>query len=132
MKSEEEKLEVKGAFVGSLKRTATDIKNDRAESIAEDAELSYRRCIEDMENNLRKLKKNRRNSLDLSPTDINSLVMGKDFDGEAFAETDIKAGFEVKKLEVKIQIAKERYEYLFGEYPGTTAVEKKDEASVLG
>ncbi len=111
----------KGAFVDSLVRTASQIRKDRAETLAEDAEVAYRRHIEDMRAELKRLQRNRRNSLDLSPTDVNSLVAGKDFDGEAFATADIKAGLLIRNLKVKIEIAEERYAFLFGD--GTEAVE---------
>lgn len=115
MSKQDEAPVTKGAFVDSLKRTATQIRADRAESLAEDAEVAFRRRIEDMKTELKRLQRNRRNSLDLSPTDINSLVAGKDFDGEAFAEADIKAGVTIRNLKMKIEIAEERYAYLFGD-----------------
>lgn len=120
----------KGAFVDSLTRTASQIRKDRAEVLAEDAEVSYRRHIDDMERDLKRLKRDRRNNLDLSPTDINSLVAGKDFNGEEFVEKDIQAGVKIRNLEVKITIAKERYEYLFGDDEAVEEVPTSEPAEV--
>ena len=103
-----------GAFVDSLTRTTTQIRKDRAESLKEDAEISYRRKIEDMKTELKRLQRRRRDSLDLSPDDVNSLVAGRDFDGEKFSDKDIKAGIEIRNLKIKIEIAEERYGFLFG------------------
>lgn len=128
MSTEKDEVTVtKGAFVDSLVRTATQIRKDRAETLADDAETAYRRSIEDMRTQLKRLQKQRRNSLDLSPTDINSLVAGKDFDGEAFAAADIKAGIAIRNLKLKIEIAEERYAYLFGD---GEAAEKKAPSTV--
>jgi len=115
MTTEKDNAPVKGAFVSSLQRTSSQIKRDRAEGIAEDAETAFRRAIEDMKTELKRLKRNRKNSLDLSPNDINSLVLGNDFNGEEFVKKDLTAGVAIRNLEVKIQIAEERYEYLFGD-----------------
>lgn len=112
---EDSQGQVKGAFVSSLKRTASAIKAERAQNIAEDAEISYRRRIDDMKLELKRLQRDRRNSLDLSPEDVNSLVMGRDFNGGEFVEKDIKAGIAIRNLKVKIELAEERFEYLFGE-----------------
>lgn len=131
MSKKDEAPITKGAFVDSLKRTASQIRSDRAEALGEDAEVAYRRHIEDMKTELKRLQRNRRNSLDLSPNDINSLVAGKDFDGEAFAKGDIQAGVAIRNLKVKIEIAEERYEYLFGDGEKSTEASTTEPAEVV-
>lgn len=56
-----------GAFVASLKRNNKQIKDDRAESIAEDAQMRYRRTVEDLDMAIKRMKRTRDNMLDLSP-----------------------------------------------------------------
>lgn len=104
----------KGAFEASLKRNNVKIREDRATTISEDAELRYQRTVQDMEMELKKLTRTRENMLDLSPTDTTSLMLGNDFDSNGFVQKDIQIGVEMRNLEIKIGIAKERYEYLFG------------------
>jgi len=106
--------ERKGAFFESLARNAKQIKRDRAESIAEDAEIRFKRTIEDMELDLKKLRRQRENMLDMSPDNTHSLILGKDFDSVGFVEQDIKLGVEMHNLQVKLDIARKRYEHLFG------------------
>jgi len=107
--------EMKGAFFDSLKRNATQIKKDRALAIAEDAETIFRRTVEDIEADLKKMKRQRENMLDMSPTSAISLKLAEDFDSRGFVEEDIQLGCDIRNTEIKLNIAKHRYNYLFGE-----------------
>ena len=105
---------VSGAFVESLKRTNKEIKHDRADMIAEDAQLLYKRTIEDMEMDLKNLVRKRTAMLDLSPTNSQSLMLAGDFRSKEFVEQDLNVGLEMRNIEIKLEIAKKQYEYLFG------------------
>ena len=109
--------EMPGAFVGSLVRNNKKIREDRAIAIAEDAQTIYKREVEDIEMKIKKLKRERENMLDLSPTTSDSLVLASDFDAKAFVEKEIKMGVEIRNLEITLEIASTRYTHLFG---GTT------------
>ena len=98
---EEDTQQQTGAFLANLQRNNKQIRLDRAVSIAEDTQMSYKRAIEDMELELKKLGRERNNMLDLSPTTATSLVLASDFDGSTFVTKDIEIG-------VKIQLQKER------------------------
>ncbi len=102
-----------GAFIESLKRNNKQIRSDRATSIAEDAQIIYKREVEDLEIEIKKLKRERENMLDLSPSDANSLVLASDFKSKEFVRKDIEIGIQIRNLEIKLQISKERYAYLF-------------------
>lgn len=102
-----------GAFVESLKRNNRKIREDRAIAIAEDAEIIFKREIEDMELQVKKLKRERENMLDLSPSTADSLVLATDFKSKEFVMKDIEIGVSIRQLEIKLEIAKERYKYLF-------------------
>lgn len=107
--------EVVGAFASSLMRNNKKIREDRAIAISEDAQMLYKREIEDHELKMKKLKRDRESMLDLSPTSADSLVLATDFDAKAFVDKDIEIGVQLRNLEIKVEIAKTRYKHLFGE-----------------
>jgi len=108
-------LENSGAFVASLKRTNKSIKADRADAIGEDAEMAFRRSIEDMQVEAKRMVRAQTNMLDMSPENSYSLMLGKDFDSAKFVEEDAKLGLDMRNLNIKLEIAKARYRILFGE-----------------
>jgi hypothetical protein len=103
----------KGAFVSSLVRNNKKIREDRAISIAEDTQMLYKREVEDLENEIRKLNRERENALDLSPTTADSLVLASAFNTKEFIANDLRIGVAIRNLEIKLEIAKSRYAYLF-------------------
>lgn len=105
--------EMKGAFVGSLVRNNKKIREDRAIAIAEAAQMLYKREVEDTELKIKQLKRDREAMLDLSPTTADSLVLASDFDAKQFVERDIEMGVAIRQLEIKLEIAKDRYTHLF-------------------
>ena len=52
--------------------------------------------------------------LDLSPTSTQSLTLAIDFDCDNFVKSDIEIGIKIRNAEIKLEIAKARYRYLFG------------------
>jgi len=109
----EEEKEV-GAFISSLKRNNRQIRDDRATAISEDTELLYKRRMEDLEVSLKRMRREQENMLDLSPTNAQSLVLASDFDSASYVEKDIELGVKIRNEEIKLDIAKKRYQYLFG------------------
>jgi hypothetical protein len=103
-----------GLFADLLKRNNTKIREDRAVAIVEDAEMHFKRTIEDMQLDLRRLNRERDNMLDLSPANADSLVLASDFSGKQFADKDIELGVKIRNVEIKLQVATERYTKLFG------------------
>lgn len=114
--SEEMKEEValKGAFSESLKRNNKQIRDDRATAISEDTEIVYKREIEDVDMEIKKMKREQENMLDLSPTNAQSLVLASDFDSKSYVSKDIELGIKIRNAEIRRDIAVKRYEYLFG------------------
>jgi hypothetical protein len=102
-----------GALWVSLSRNIKQIKEGRALSILEDAELAYKRKIEDMSQTLKRLNRNVEASLDMSPENVTTLKM-MDFDPEAFIETDAKAAYEIRNISIQLNECKKRYNILFG------------------
>lgn len=106
--------QMEGAFVDSLVRTNKQIKRDRAISIAEDAGIRYKRTVEDLQIKLKRMRREQENMLDLSPENAHSLMVAKDFDSAGYVERDIGLGIKIRETEIKLDIAKKRYSYLFG------------------
>ena len=112
---------IDGAFYANLNRNNSKIRGDRAIAIAEDAQLLYKRELEDMEMRLKRLYRERDNLLDLSPTSADSLILATDFKSNEFVQKDIEIGVAIRQLEIKLQIARARYAVLFtAANPGTT------------
>lgn len=106
--------EPQGAFIASLKRNNRQIREDRATSIFEETQLGYRRLIEDIEIKVKRMRREQENMIDLSPTTAQSLVLASDFDNDAYIQKDIDIGVKIRNAEIKLEIAKNRYTYLFG------------------
>lgn len=106
--------EITGAFISSLKRNNKQIREDRATAIAEDTELVYKRTIEDIELSIKKMKRDQENMLDLSPENAQSLILASDFNSTEYVKKDINLGIKIREAEIELDIAKKRYEYLFG------------------
>jgi hypothetical protein len=104
-----------GLFAQMLYRNNAKIRQDRALSIIEDAQLKYRRHIEDLLMRKRKLELQRQNALDLSPRDAQSLVLAGEFDSTSFVQNDIAVGKKIRAITIELDIAKASYENLFGE-----------------
>jgi hypothetical protein len=103
-----------GAFVSSLKRNNKQIRSDRAQAIEESAQLIYKRAVEDLEVLVKQLKRDRDNMLDMSPENAMSLKLASDFNASEFVSKDIEIGVKLRNLEIKLEIARDRYAYLFG------------------
>lgn len=114
LKEKPDVMEKQGAFVESLKRNNSKIRADRAQAIAEDTELVYKRQIEDLQLSIRKMKREQENMLDLSPTDAKSLVLASDFNSTEYVQKDIDLGVKIRNTEIKLEIARKRFNYLFG------------------
>lgn len=111
---DEEKKVIDGAFLSSLKRNNKKIRDDRAQAIGEDTQLIYKRKIEDLELSVKKMRREQDNMLDLSPADAQSLILASDFDSDEYCKKDIDLGLKIRNSEIMLEIAKNRYEYLFG------------------
>lgn len=103
-----------GAFAESLKRNNSKIRADRATAISEDTQLVYKREIEDIELAIKKMKREQENMLDLSPSDAMSLVLASDFDSGGYVKKDLDLAVKIRNKEIELDLAKARYEYLFG------------------
>ena len=112
--SEENKELVQGALYQSLQRTNAQIRQERGDAIAEDLEMTYKREVEDVEMKLKRLKRKQVNMFDFSPTNAQSLVMAKELDSQEIKDQDLAIALDIRNTEIKLELAKARYEHLFG------------------
>jgi len=115
--TEAEVKEPIGALYQSLARNNKEILKDRAETIAEDLETVFSRNAQDLHKKLKRLKRDRDNMYDFSPTNTQSLILGKDLQAEDILIKDMKFSIEIRQIEIELEIAINRYEYLFGVKP---------------
>ena len=116
----------KGIFKADLMRTFKQLKESRAESVAEDVEIVYKRMIEDLCHKIRNFDRDRENLiLDLSPMSaLNGSVVPSDFDPAKFLDKDIEIGLNKRDAIIKLEIVARRYEYLFGEISDKSAIKR--------
>ena len=109
-------MKANGTFKTDLQRNFKQLKDSRAESVAEDVEIIYKRKIEDLCHEIRNIERDRENiMLDLSPTNVTSaLAVPSDFNAEKLLEKDMQLGIRKREAEIKLDIVARRYEELFG------------------
>jgi hypothetical protein len=105
---------VQGAFLASLKRNNKQIRDDRAAAIGEDAQLLYRRQIEDLDLAIKRMERDQENMLDLSPDNATSLKLASDFNAADYVAKDLELGVKIRNDSIKLEVARKRYSYLFG------------------
>lgn len=105
--------DLKPRFIESLQRNNDRIRQDRARIIGEDAELIYRRRVEDIELKIKRLEREQEGLIDISPLDKNSLTF-TDFQPEAFVQRDIELSLIIRNLNIQLELTRTRFEYLFG------------------
>lgn len=110
---EDQLKELKGSFVSSLRRNNKQIRDDRALAIAEDAELIFKREVEDITTALKIARRERDAMLDLGGTSITTIISQSDFDAKQFVAKDLELGLKIRNLEIKYEIAFNRYNELF-------------------
>lgn len=112
--ADEKDVKQTGAFIESLKRGNKQIRSDRAEAIGEDAQLMYKRFIEDLAVSIKRMERDRENMLDQSPDNALSLKLATDFDAQEYVNKDNELGWKIRNAEIKLELATARYEFLFG------------------
>ena len=112
----QEVQETKGGFLNeSLSRSNREIRQERGDAIAEDLQIIYKRNVEDIEMKLTRLVREQKNAFDFSPTNSQSLVMAKELDSMEILEKDIAMSIQERELKIKLNVAKQRYNFLFGQ-----------------
>lgn len=107
----------KNTFKEDLMRNFKQLKESRAESVAEELEIMYRRKIEDLCHLIRNYDRDRENIiLDLSPVNaLSGAVVPSDFKAEDFMMKDLEIGRNKRDALINLQIMVARYTELFGD-----------------
>ena len=107
----------KNTFKEDLMRNFKQLKESRAESVAEELEIIYRRKIEDLCHLIRNYDRDRENIiLDLSPVNaLSGAVVPSDFKAEDFMMKDLEIGRNKRDALINLQIMVRRYAVLFGD-----------------
>lgn len=121
---EETNKNLQGTFKADLMRNFKELKASRAESVVEDTEITYKRCIEDLCHKIRNYDRDRENLiLDLSPSNaFSGKVVPTDFDASTFMNKDIEIGLSKRDAVIRLEIAVSRYEELFGQFPDRASI----------
>jgi hypothetical protein len=104
---------MKGNFVTSLRRNNKQIRDDRALSIAEDAQMIFKRQVEDLTTEIKRLRRDRDGMLDLGGNTTTNIISLSDFNAVEFVNKDLEIGLKIRNLEIKLEIAEKRYNELF-------------------
>jgi len=98
----------------SLARTSKAIRMERGEAISEDLEMAYKREIEDLRSDIKKAKRNQLNMFDFGGTSTFSLIVAKDVEAKEIKDKDLVIALDIRNLNISLELAVERYEFLFG------------------
>ena len=108
-------VSVTAIFTEMLTRPASKIKTDRALAIAKKARVVFERTVQDLEMEIERLIAERTAMLDMSPTSAISLIVANEFDESKFTNDYLNISYELRKLAIKLDIAKKSYKTLFGD-----------------
>lgn len=103
------------ALAATLSRNTSQIKADRASEISELLEIEAKRKVEDIDREVKQLERRRKSSLDLSPDNTYSIMKVKDFEPKDFMDVYTNLGLQIREAKVRLNIAKQAYNELFGE-----------------
>ncbi len=104
----------KGFVYESLGRSNAEIRKDRGDAIAEDLELAFKRDVEDSARKVSRLERERKAMYDFSPNNTTSLVLSKNVNADEILTADKKFTIDIRNARIELELAKERYQELFG------------------
>lgn len=110
-----EEVKRQGKFFESLKRNNKQIRDDRAQAIGEEAQISFKRKIEDLELEQKRDQRDLDNMLDLSPDNAISLIVADKFDSNSFVSRQADKLTAMRNRGILIELLNDQYKLLFGE-----------------
>ena len=118
-----EEKKTTGILGPTLKQTYKQIKESRIEAMLEDAELKYRRDIEDVCAKVRQCERDMEDAiLDILPSNAGQGINPNAFDADRLKNTRISTLITKREQSVRLGILVNDYETLFGEYPDMAKV----------
>lgn len=103
-----------GKFVASITRANSQIRKDRAATILDEARMHYKRHIEDLEMQLKRLTRDQDAMLDIAPGTTTDLKMPT-FDPVEFVRAHHTLTKSIYNITIEIAAAKTQYTDLFGD-----------------
>lgn len=105
-----------GALFKSLSRNPSKIRLDRAKDINDDTARYLKRDIEDLQDEIVKLKRRREAALDLSGESALSTKPAVDFNVRNFLDEDHSMTIQIREKTIAVAAKMKRYNYLCGEF----------------
>lgn len=127
MAAQDTELQVtgKGQFETILKQSFKQIRDSRAQALIEDTEIVYKRNIEDRVMKIKQMDRSAENILlDLCPTSTVSTTLPSDYNPQEFMAKDQELAMNKRNEIIRLVVAIQRYNILFGEYSGLNEVKK--------
>jgi len=107
-------VELKGLLGESLKRSSSEIREERGRTLYEDLSVEYERAIQDLEREIRRKESEQNRQFDFSPGTSISLSFAENFDPRNILEQDKETSLEINNLRVKRNLLAKRSNTLFG------------------
>ena len=98
----------------NLNRNAKQLRQDRAESIYEELQVRFDRRVQDLELDLKRLRREQNAEFDFNPANTHSLVFDK-VDAVQVQEKDEQTSMKIRETLIRLNDAKQRYNFLFGD-----------------
>jgi len=114
MEENPQEEQLTGFLMESLRRSNKEIRQQRGDAIAEDLQIIYKRKVEDLEVDVKRAVRQQENAFDFSPTNSQSLVMAKELESVDILTKDLTLSLEIRNLSIQLNLAKDRYNILFG------------------
>jgi len=120
-----EEKKITGILGPTLKQTYKQIKDSRIEAMLEDAELKYRRDIEDECAKVRQCDRDMEDAiLDILPANAGQGINPAAFDASKLKNTRVSTLLTRRESSIKLGILVNDYETLFGAYPDLQKVKQ--------
>lgn len=107
-------VELKGVLGESLKRSTSEIREERGKTLYEDLLVEYDRSIVDLERDIRRKETEQNRQFDFSPGTTISLSFAENFDPRTVMEKDRETSLEINNLRIKRNLLAKRANTLFG------------------
>jgi hypothetical protein len=104
-----------GALAESLGRNGTKIRADRARQIADDSKVEFRRTVEDIGRDIRRLEISKEGLLDMNGDNELSIISSRDFNVDTFIKETVSIVKQIANKQIAYDLLAKEYEYLFGE-----------------
>lgn len=107
-------VEKRGKFFESLNRSFKNVRADRAAAVVDDVEIEFKRCVENLWRDIKRLNSKKLGLLDLSSSNALTIKSVEDIKPEAFVAEYVKVNVDLRKTKIQYLVARKAYNELFG------------------